>query len=206
MAEEKESKYVDKNEFNKKIMQLSRSNMKFRKAVSDLLYEIFDELNNVNFNKQRFLQQFKQRESTSSESPLDFIRKMLRPNIVNILKTVNNTANESVEETEDLILEALKDRMSKEDKKKSDMIKFELRTAGEFEDGGYEEHYKVNTVNDPEISNRAEDLIDIEGGDHFEPFHKCPKCSSSNLYKTALKEYVECEDCDYLFNIERNRS
>lgn len=68
--------------------------------------------------------------------------------------------------------------------KKSDSVKFELRTVADLEDGGYKDHYKNNTVLDAELSNKAEDLL------------KCPKCDSTNLYKSISKEYFECDECD----------
>ena len=69
-------------------------------------------------------------------------------------------------------------------KKKSDDIKFELRTVHDIDDSDYKNHYKHNTVLDATLSNVAEDLI------------KCPKCESEDVYKSVSKEYYECGNCN----------
>ena len=76
------------------------------------------------------------------------------------------------------------------DKKKIEDVKFPFKTVGNLVDGGYSEHYKHNTVTDSELSNKAQEL------------YKCPKCDGINLFKSILKEHLECEDCDRVVSME----
>lgn len=96
---------------------------------------------------------------------------------------------------------------------KSQELAFPLRTAGELKDGGYKEHYKVNTLVDAEQSSAVDKLFPtrpptgvndkskakdpITFAD-FDPMKVCPDCKSPNLFNSMLQEYVECEDCDSL--------
>ncbi len=69
--------------------------------------------------------------------------------------------------------------------KKSDSVKFELKTVNSMDaNDSYKEHYKYNTILDNNLSNRADDIL------------KCPKCESTNLYKSVSDDYLECEECD----------
>lgn len=183
-------------EFEQELMKMMRSNARFREAVSDLLFDIFDTMEDANFSKGAFLQKFSKRERDSAQSPVDTIRRIMKSKIEQLLKT---KIEESIVVDEPV---------------KSQELAFPLRTAGELTDGGYKEHYKVNVTADPDQNNAVDKLYPtrppagtsdkkektkdpITFAD-FDPTLVCPDCKSPNLFNSMIQEYVECEQCDKL--------
>lgn len=55
------------SDFESELMKLLRSNQRFRGAVSDLLYDIFDTMEDAGFSKGVFLQKFSKREREDTQ-------------------------------------------------------------------------------------------------------------------------------------------
>ena len=149
--------------------------------VMALLDDVITALEDSGYSKSMFFSELR-RKMADSDSSIDRLKKK-RTLIKSVFKKGKNN------EEEEVIEESKK-------KEKSKDIKFELRTVGELEDGGYEQHYKYNTVTDSNLENKAEELLKAA----------CPKCGSTNLFKSVLRECYECEDCECVVRIEDCKS